>query len=59
MVTIFPAHDLRSEPPFEFPFDADNDADFESGIREAFAAWRAKHPEKSPFDGYFIRIERP
>ena len=24
-----------------------------------FAAWRAKHPEKSPFDGYFIRIERP
>ena len=59
MVTIFPAHDPRSEPPFEFPFDADNDADFESGIRESFRVWRTKHPEKSPFEGYFIRIERP
>jgi hypothetical protein len=25
MVKIFPAHDPRSEPPFEFPFAADND----------------------------------
>ena len=59
MVIIFPAHDPRSEPTFEFPFAADNDADFEAGIREAFSAWRAKHPGKSPFEGYFIRIEKP
>lgn len=57
-VTILPVRDSLSEPPFEYPFIANDDGDVERGVKTAIFVWRQTHPGKSLFDDYTIRIER-